>query len=117
MKVKPSRTILAFYSADEGGSANALAALRSEAGDICLFRADGSVERSRRAVCEDYAGLRLKNEVLLVAQTESSQVQAIVQTLRGSGEPAIFVIAGNINWPPDIESGPLAAPRPPDDFA
>ncbi len=117
MKVKPSRAILAIYSADEGEPAKAWDALRSEGADVCLFRADGSVERSRRAVCEDYAGLRLENEVLLIAQTEPSRVQAIVQTLRGSGEPAIFVIAGSIRQPPDVETGPRAAPRPPADFA
>jgi cyclic beta-1,2-glucan synthetase len=95
MKATPVRLVVAFYPSDGDQARRAYRALEN-IGHICLT---GSREDKPAEFCRRLANLRLEGESMLAAETESSQVEAVVRTMRLSGTPAIFVMR------PDLRPG------------
>src|SRR5580693_1669359 len=88
MKAQPLRVVLAFYSSEENHAERAFRALRGQ-GKVCLAGADSS---KLDEICARYYGLRLEGESLVVVETATLKIEAIVATLRLEGSPAIFVV-------------------------
>ncbi len=108
MKIAHPRIVLAFYSSEEGHADRAVRSLRGK-GKVCLVPADPAelTDISRR-----YCGLRLESESLVVVETDSSRVDAVIKTLRLEGSPAIFVVRPGFMTPPGGEGGARSpAPR------
>ncbi len=119
MKAKPLRTILGFYSNEEGEPEKAQDALRTLGGRYVLFRSDGTTQGSARQL-ERYSSLRLEGESLVVAEVGPSEVEAVVKRLEGAGSPAVFVVREDLAGPSSPNLEPAAEfpdCRSPDDFA
>jgi cyclic beta-1,2-glucan synthetase len=82
-------TILAFYGSGDEQAGQAYESIRSSALRSFHLKADsGDVSN---ALAKRFAGLRLSNEELIVAESGASAVSGIVKTLRTAGEPAVFL--------------------------
>ncbi len=91
MKATPVRIVLAFYSADEGPTDRLWKSLSGIA-RVCVVRPDASIPAS----CSRYAVLRLEGEVMVMAETQPSNVESVVKILQLSGSPAIFAVNPDI---------------------
>jgi len=92
MKAQTVRLVLGFYATDEGGAEKAYRDIRSaKLGRVSLFLANNVTTTAFRAA-QRYAALRLDGESLVVVAAEAANVRVIVNTLRSSGSPAIFVL-------------------------
>jgi cyclic beta-1,2-glucan synthetase len=100
MKATPVRIVLAFYSADEGPTDRLWKSLKGTA-RVCVVRPDVKVPPS----CSRYAPLRLEGEVMVMAETQPSNVESVVKVLQLAGSPAIFAVN------PDIEINPQIKPE------
>jgi cyclic beta-1,2-glucan synthetase len=95
----PLRTILAFYSAEEGKPEAAYEAVRRlTRGPVHLFRPealahDAPQSFDRNPSLGRYAWMRLEGESLIVAEVAETEVEAIVKQIQGIGSPAVFVLA------------------------
>ena len=87
MTGRPLRIILAFYSSAETPTDQTWQALQRSA-RVCRVDAETKEINSR---CKRYAPLRLQGESLVVAETDPSNVEIVVNSLRLTGSPAIFV--------------------------
>jgi cyclic beta-1,2-glucan synthetase len=97
MKPDSRRTILAFYSPEEGRPEAAYAAVRRVTrGQIRLCGPEDSSSDSKenppRKNADSEKWLRLDGESLIVAEALDSEVEAIVKQLQGIGSPAVFVL-------------------------
>src|SRR3954466_15763642 len=98
--MKPLRTILAIFAADEVDPAKAYdAARKGNLESITLFQASGTLSSSSHAreYAQRYSTLRLDGEFLLVAQAEPAKVQSAIQLLQSQGSPAIFLYSDIID--------------------
>ncbi len=92
MKPDSRRTILAFYSPEEGRPEAAyLAVRRVTRGRVRLCGPEDSSRDSGKNL-DDNKWLRLDGESLIVAEASESEVEAIVKQLQGIGSPAVFVL-------------------------
>jgi cyclic beta-1,2-glucan synthetase len=87
MKATPVRIVLAFYSADEGPPDRLWKSLQRIA-RVCIVRPDAKIPAS----CAHYAPLRLEGEVMVMAETQPSNVESVVKILQLAGSPAIFAV-------------------------
>jgi cyclic beta-1,2-glucan synthetase len=87
MRSKPFRIVLAFFPAEEGLPDRVRKVLHSLA-RICIIKGDSNAP----ADCRDYARLRLGGECLVVARTQPSKVESVVNALQSVGSPALFVV-------------------------
>ncbi len=116
MDPKPRRTVLAFYGPDEAESARAYKSLEGTSGER-LYRC-GPPDDAEFAATEGwskYSALRFDDECLIMARSEPAGVQHIVQTLQGTGSPAVFVLSDTtLLVKRDLPAAPMPAG---DDFA
>ncbi len=103
MKATPVRIVLAFYSADEGPTDGLWKSLGAIA-RVCVVRPGTRIPAS----CGRYAVLRLEGEVMVMAETQPSNVESVVKILQLSGSPAIFAVNPEIE--PDSGSELPAEP-------
>ncbi len=87
MTGRPLRIVLAFYPSADTPTDQTWQSLQRLA-RVCRVEAETKEINSR---CKRYAPLRLQGESLVVAETEATNVETVVNTLRFTGSPAIFV--------------------------
>ena len=91
MKAKPTRVVLAIFSAKEEEPEKAFQALRGLRGAaVTLLRPEGNVEGVPEGA-EKYSALRLEGESFLVVKGPPSAAPAAIKHLRAAGAPAVFV--------------------------
>ena len=91
MTSDPYRIILGFYSSEQVDAEKAYRAISTSRDvRVRLFVGNGTKPKSPAEV--HYAPLRLEGESLIVAETSSSNIQAVVKQLQSVGLPAVFVL-------------------------
>lgn len=104
MKSHLPRTILAFYSAEEGNPEGVYRAIReTNRGRTYLFRPDATPQG--RGPFGRYPALRLDGESLVVAEAAESSVEAVVKQLQSLGSPAVFVLREDLQGVPEFGAG------------
>src|SRR5579863_9830195 len=93
MPGKPSRIAVAIYSSSEE-AARAYATVRSAATQTESLLLTGNGPQARSGLSH-YAPLLAGDHAVLVA-ARPSEIQSIVKTLRGTGEPSIFLVAEHV---------------------
>ncbi len=87
MKLDPLRTILAFYSPEEGRPESAFEAVQKiSRGKAQLLGPDSP------ATPQTEAWMRLDGEHLIAVDANESETESIVKQLQGLGSPAVFVL-------------------------
>jgi cellobiose phosphorylase len=96
MKFDSSRIVIAFFSAEEGLSGRLSKSLQPIA-QACVVQAgaEGAPD-----FCARWARLCLEGESLIAIQTESSNLETVVNTLQSGGSFAIFIVRPG-NAPPE----------------
>ena len=107
MPGKPSRVVVAIYSSSEE-AARAYRSVRSSAAKIesLLLASEGAP--GARSRLSRYAPPLAGEDAVLVA-APSSDIQSIVKTLRGAGEPSIFMLTEHVPEPPAVRDSPAPA--------
>ena len=106
MPGKPSRVVVAIYSSREE-AAHAYRSVRSTTTktDSLLLTSDGAPPARSRL--SRYAP-PLEGEDAVLAAASPSQIQYLVKTLRGTGEPSIFMLTGHVPEPSPLRDSPPA---------
>jgi cyclic beta-1,2-glucan synthetase len=84
------RIILGFYAGEGGYAQRACSAIRSTHARVQYFHSREGSE-TPEPFSRSYAALRLPGEDLIVAEVERDKVPAVLNILRSSGEPTLFV--------------------------
>ena len=84
MTSKPSRVILAFYSAGDGDPKSAYEDARRAGASAVLINDPSSSEK--------FAALRLESETLIVASCGTLDAEPVAKALESHGSPAIFIL-------------------------
>ena len=91
MRAEPLRSILAFYPAGESEPQAAFQFVsRAARGSAYLFGSGATPAQAPRHI-QSYAGLRLKDEWLIVVEARLSGAESLVKQLQSTGSPAVFV--------------------------
>ncbi len=89
-----SRIVLGFYASGDEYAQRAWSAIRSTSAKVQHFPAYAESDTAEPFSIR-YATLRLPDEDLIVAEVDRDQVPAVLNILRASGEPALFVARTN----------------------
>src|SRR5579863_7893594 len=106
MPGKPSRVVVAIYSSREE-AARAYSSLRSRSAKIESLLLNSEAPPPVRSRLSRYAPPLAGEDAVLVA-APPTDVQSIVKTLRGTGEPSIFMLTQHVPEPPFVHDS--AAP-------
>jgi hypothetical protein len=106
MPGKPSRVVVAIYSSREE-AARAYSSVRSAATNIESLLLSNQAAPPARSRLIRYAPPLAGEDAVLVA-APPSDIQSIVKTLRGTGEPSIFMLTEHVPEPPTVHDS--AAP-------
>jgi cyclic beta-1,2-glucan synthetase len=106
MRGKPVRIVLAFYAAEEGPTDRIWKSLNRLA-RICTVGPDS---KNISASWRRYAVLRMEGEVMVMAETQPSNVEGVVKVLQLAGSPAIFAVNPNLNGDPLADLAPESDP-------
>jgi cyclic beta-1,2-glucan synthetase len=85
------RIVLGFYAGDDENAQRVSTAMRVTAAKVQHFRSQGKSEPTQ-PFSSRYAALRLPGEDLIVAEVDPDKIPAVLNILRASGEPALFVL-------------------------
>jgi cyclic beta-1,2-glucan synthetase len=86
-----SRIVLGFYAGDDENAQRVSNAIRATSAKVQHFRSSGESEPAKPFSCR-YAALRLPDEDLIVAEVDLDRIPAVLNLLRTSGDPALFVV-------------------------
>ena len=107
MPGKPSRVVVAIYSSGEEAT-RAFSAVRSQASKIESLLLTSQAEPSTRSRLSRYAPPLAGEDAVLVA-APPSEIQSIVKTLRGTGEPSIFMLTEHVPELPPVHDSTVPA--------
>ncbi len=85
------RVVLGFYAGEDEYAQRAWSAIRATHAKVQYFHSQ-SESGAPQPVGSRYAALRLPDEGLIVAEVDREDVTAVLNSLRTSGEPALFVL-------------------------
>ncbi len=106
MPGKPSRVVVAIYSSSDE-AARAYSSVRALAAKVESLLLSSAAAPPARSPLSRYAP-PLAGEDAVLAAAPPSDIQSIVKTLRGTGEPSIFMLTEHVPEPPPLRDS--AAP-------